>query len=157
MRQALNLALLGLCFARSVWAAGGNDIEVPTPKPDQTPGYSAERLYNQGQAYTEKRDWARAEAAYREAIELKPDLAQAWNGLGHALKNQARFEEAFRAYEEALRLRPNDPLALQYLGEAYVLLGRLDDARALLERLKPLDAKLAERLASAIKAGAHSW
>jgi Flp pilus assembly protein TadD len=146
-----------LMIAGSVWAAGGDEIKVPTPKPGQTPSLSGEARYNEGLACAEKHDWARAEQAYREAIDLKPNLAEAWNGLGHALKMQGKFEDAFIAYDEALRLRPDFPLALEYLGEAYVLVGRMDDARSLLDRLQPLDTKLADQLASAIRAGAHSW
>ena len=54
------------------------------------------------------------------------------------------------AYREALRLRPAYPQALEYLGEAYVQLGRLAEAREVLERLRPLDAKEAAELAQAI-------
>ena len=52
-----------------------------------------------------------------------------------------------------MRLRPNYPDALEYLGEAYVKLGRLDDARRILERLRPLDAKMAKELAEVIQKG----
>ena len=49
--------------------------------------------------------------------------------------------------------KPNFPEALEYLGEAYVKLGRMDDARKILERLKPLDAGRAGELAEAIAKG----
>src|SRR5207245_1390432 len=80
-----------------------------------------------------------AAAAFGRAVEMKPAYPEAWNGLGHALRNQGKYPESLKAYDEALRLRPDYPDALEYLGEAYVKLGRLDDARRVLERLKPLD------------------
>jgi hypothetical protein len=43
--------------------------------------------------------------------------------------------------------------ALEYLGEAYVRLGRMDDARKVLERLKPLDAGRAAELSEVIEKG----
>ena len=58
-----------------------------------------------------------------------------------------------QAYAEALRLRHDFPEALEYLGEAYVKMGRLDDARRILDRLKPLDAARAKELAEVIDKG----
>ena len=60
-----------------------------------------------------------------------------------------------KAYLEALRLRPNYALALEYLGHAYVEMGRLDDARGVLARLRPLDPGEADELAQAIARAAR--
>ena len=49
-----------------------------------------------------------------------------------------------------MRLRPNFPEALEYLGEAYVKMGRLPEARRVLDRLRPLDAGRARELAEEI-------
>src|SRR5262249_3948043 len=99
--------------------------------------------YNEGEARAAKHDWPGAEAAYRDATRLKPAFPEAWNGLGHALKNLKRYDESVRAYQEALRLRPDYPQALEYLGEAYVQMGNTADAKRLLERLRPPDAAAA--------------
>jgi Flp pilus assembly protein TadD len=113
-------------------------------------GVSAQARFNEGRALAERRDWSAAERRYRDAIELDPVLPEPWNGLGYALRQQRRWDEAVNAYREALRLRPNYPQALEYLGHAYVGMGRLDDARAVLARLRPLDAREADELAEAI-------
>jgi tetratricopeptide (TPR) repeat protein len=81
---------------------------------------------------------------------MRPAYPEAWNGLGFALRNQGKYAESLEAYDEALRLRPDYPDALEYLGEAYVKLGRLEDARRVLERLKPLDRERARELSEAI-------
>jgi Flp pilus assembly protein TadD len=52
---------------------------------------------------------AECEAAYREAIRLKPDHAEAHARLGSVLLRQGRLAEAEGAYGEALRLSPSDP------------------------------------------------
>jgi tetratricopeptide (TPR) repeat protein len=157
MLKAALTAVLSFLLAGSALAAGGDPIEVPTPVPSGTPGLAAEARYNAGWASAQEQDWPGAEAAYREAIDLRPDFADAWNGLGHALKQQKRFEESIRAYNEALRLRPDFPLALEYLGETYVEMGRLEDARSILERLRPLDPGHADELARTIFVGSASW
>ena len=48
-----------------------------------------------------------AVAAYREAIRLKPDYAQAHYNLGTALFAQEKFDEADAEFAEAKRLKPD--------------------------------------------------
>ena len=122
---------------------------TPTPPPSGIPT-EPEQQYIQGVTATRAKEWSVAAAAFGKAVELKPAYAEAWNGLGYALRNQGKYAESLKAYGEALRLRPNYPEALEYLGEAYVKMGRLDDARRVLDQLKPLDAGRAEELAEAI-------
>ncbi|HEY8518102.1 MAG TPA: tetratricopeptide repeat protein [Candidatus Binatia bacterium] len=130
--------------------AAGDDDPLPTPTPGGNGGLSAEALANQGRLQAQAGEWAAAEASYRAAIARRADLPEAWNGLGHALKSQRRFDEAIAAYDEALRLRPDYPQALEYLGETYVMMGEFKKAEDVLARLRPLDAKLAAQLAHAI-------
>jgi tetratricopeptide (TPR) repeat protein len=114
---------------------------------------SAHGEYNRGVRARVAKDWATAITAFRRAVHLRPDFADAWNELGYALRNQGRYADSLDAYDRALALRPDFPEALEYLGEAYVQLGRLDDARRVLDRLRPLDrgraAELAEEIAKA--------
>jgi tetratricopeptide (TPR) repeat protein len=52
------------------------------------------------------RDPAGAAAAYRKAIELKPDYAEAALNLGVVLQESGDLDSAMRAYAQAYRLRP---------------------------------------------------
>jgi tetratricopeptide (TPR) repeat protein len=110
----------------------------------------ADTVYNRGVRARVARDWPAAVDAFHQAVALRADFADAWNELGYALRHQRRYAESLDAYHEALRLRPAFPEALEYLGEAYVELGRLDDARRVLDRLRPLDAERARELAEEI-------
>jgi cytochrome c-type biogenesis protein CcmH/NrfG len=66
------------------------------------------------------------------------------------LRKQQRYPESLDAYAEALRLQPDFPEALEYLGEAFVKMGRLEDARRVLDRLRDLDPPRARELADEI-------
>ncbi len=48
-----------------------------------------------------------AVAAYRRAIELRPDFAEASLNLGVALQSQKRLDEALPFYKRALALMPS--------------------------------------------------
>ncbi len=144
------VVLLGLLLTALPVAA---DMTPAPPLRRMPPAPSAEQEYGRGVAATKAKEWSVAAAAFAKAVEMKPGYAEAWNGLGYALRNQGKYPESIKAYDEALRLRPEYPEALEYLGEAYVKLGRLDDARRVLERLKPLDASMARELAETIAKG----
>ncbi len=53
------------------------------------------------------RDHAGAAVAYRKAIYLKPDHAEATFNLGVVLQESGRLDDAMRAYAQAYRLRPS--------------------------------------------------
>lgn len=128
-------------------------MPAPTPPPSAPARPSAEAEYNTGLKAKAAKRFSEAVADFRRAVDLRPNFPEAWNELGFALRQTGQYPEALKAYDQALRLRPNYPEALEYLGEAYVKLGRTDDARAILERLRPLDTARAQQLAEAIRAG----
>lgn len=148
------LALV-LALALPAAAARANQ-DAPVAEPE-TPQVTPESRLDAGLALADKKDWAGAEAAFREAIKLRPEFPEAWNNLGHALREQKKYAESVKSYQEALRLRPDYPQALEYLGEAYVEMGKFDDARAVLDRLRPLDPQQAAELAGAIDGRGGSW
>jgi tetratricopeptide (TPR) repeat protein len=134
--------------------AGVADPSLPSvsDRPSPTAG-DADGEYNRGVRARVAEDWPAAVTAFRRALALRADFAEAWNELGYALRKQARYPESLDAYHEALRLRPDFPEALEYLGEAYVKMGRLDEARRVLDRLRRLDAGRARELAEEIAKG----
>ena len=149
----LRLTLVAsLCMPAPVLADPSTNPAVDQVRqPTATP--TAESEYDRGMRARLSKDWKTAVEAQRSAVTLRPAFPEAWNELGFALRNQGQYPESLKAYDEALRLRPNFPEALEYLGEAYVKLGRLDDARRVLDRLRPLDAARAGELAEVIEHG----
>lgn len=144
--KMLAAAVLVLVVAAPL-AGVANEVAPRPAAPVTTP---AEEEYGKGIRAKRSKEWSVATVSFRKAVELKPDYAEAWNELGYALRNTGNYPESVKAYDEALRLKPKFPEALEYLGEAYVKMGRLDDARQVLERLKPLDRGRAKELADEI-------
>jgi Flp pilus assembly protein TadD len=61
---------------------------------------------------------AEAEARYRQAIAINPDLADVHSNLGVLLRGQGRKAEALAAYQRAVELSPDSPVFLDNLGIA---------------------------------------
>jgi len=152
-RIVLGFAIAGSTLLPAPAAAdpSNNPAAGQVRQPTATP--TAESEYDRGVRARLAKDWKAAAEAQRSAVTLRPAFPEAWNELGFALRNQGRYPESLQAYDEALRLRPSFPEALEYLGEAYVKLGRLDDARRVLDRLRPLDMARANELAEVIQKG----
>jgi tetratricopeptide (TPR) repeat protein len=77
----------------------------------------------------------------RTALERFPDSLQTWYVLGLSHLSLGQVHEGVTALEKGTSLS-REPFGLGYLGCAYALVGRLEDARALLEELL---ARKAER------------
>jgi tetratricopeptide (TPR) repeat protein len=157
IRLTVRGAVVGFVIAASTLLPSSAFTEPSSPaagpvrQPTATP--SAESEYDRGVRARLAKDWNAAVEAFRSAVAMRPAFPEAWNELGFALRNQGRYPESLQAYDEALRLRPNYPEALEYLGEAYVHLGRLDDARRILDQLRPLDKARAQELTEVIQKG----
>ncbi|PKO84769.1 MAG: hypothetical protein CVU17_00860 [Betaproteobacteria bacterium HGW-Betaproteobacteria-11] len=71
----------------------------------------------------------------RRLIELKPDSAQAYNGLGYSLADHdQRLPEAAQLIDKALELAPNDPFILDSKGWVSFRQGQLEPALEYLRR-----------------------
>jgi uncharacterized protein HemY len=64
--------------------------------------------YNLGVALLRSGAYAKAEAAFRRAIELQSDFVDAHVRLGDALLAQGRLVEAAALYRQALLMQPSD-------------------------------------------------
>jgi len=62
-----------------------------------------ECYYNLAIAYTNKKDLANAESAYKKVIELKPDHADAYSGLANVYNGQRKFDLAAEASANAAK------------------------------------------------------
>jgi O-antigen ligase/Flp pilus assembly protein TadD len=72
--------------------------------------------------------YGQAEAAYRQAVELAPNVATYHTALGLVLARQGRLEEGTVALERAVDLDATDGIAYGHLADLYLALGRETDA-----------------------------
>lgn len=80
-----------------------------------------------------------AEAAFRAAIRLKPELIGAYLELGNMFRAGGRLEDAIEAYGTALERAPDTAGLHNNIGGAYANQGRLADAMAAYRRAAELD------------------
>lgn len=71
---------------------------------------------------------------FRKAIQLDPELASAYNGLGGTYKASGQIEKAIKAWEKSLELNPDFGFPLYNLGVAYLEKGNKARALKCLER-----------------------
>ncbi len=78
----------------------------------------AKRLYKLGVKYGRSGLFRQASELFQKAVELNPNYADAHYGLGLALFDQGRWEEAIRSLENAIKINPKDKEARAKLEEA---------------------------------------
>ncbi len=64
-------------------------------------------LYKKANTFYELQRYEDALNNYKQAIEIKPEYAQAWNGQAKALYELDSYEKALSAYDKAIELEPN--------------------------------------------------
>jgi tetratricopeptide (TPR) repeat protein len=112
----------------------------------------AKAFFDQGQAYSKKRSWDLAVAAYQQAVRAEPKFVEAWNGLGHAYRKAKQYDKALDAYKQAITLKQDYANPHEYLARTYVAMGDKEAAMREYEIVKRLDAKMAADLLKAIEA-----
>jgi TolB-like protein/Tfp pilus assembly protein PilF len=82
----------------------------------------------------------KAKAAAQKALELDPNLGEAYTVFAYTLGNYDwDFPGCERAYQRALELSPNYPTAHQWYAEYFSMMRRFDDARREIKRAQELD------------------
>jgi tetratricopeptide (TPR) repeat protein len=110
-------------------------------------------FYFRGICYERSKQWPKAEADFKEALDLNPDQPLVLNYLGYSWVDQGlNLEEAFKMLRRAAELRPNDGYIVDSLGWAHFKLGQYAEAAQTLEKaisLKPADPVLNDHLGDA--------
>ena len=110
-------------------------------------------FYFRGICYERSKQWPKAEADFRKALELQPDQPLVLNYLGYSwVEQRHNLDEAFKMIRKAVELRPNDGYIVDSLGWAHYQLKEYEKAVEHLERaveLRPEDPVINDHLGDA--------
>jgi tetratricopeptide (TPR) repeat protein len=81
-----------------------------------------------GDAYTQTKDLAKAEQAYRKAVELDPSELSHQRGLGQTLMAEDKFSDALAVYQKLADLMPDDADIYLRIAQIYREMHQLDRA-----------------------------
>jgi tetratricopeptide (TPR) repeat protein len=109
--------------------------------------------YFRGVDYERAKQWDKAEADFKKALELYPEQPLVLNYLGYSWVDQGlHLDEAFKMLRRAVELQPEDGYIADSLAWAHYKLGHYDESVKLLERaieLKPGDPVINDHLGDA--------
>jgi tetratricopeptide (TPR) repeat protein len=110
-------------------------------------------FYFRGICYERSKQWDKAEADLKKALELKPEDPNVLNYLGYSWVDQGiNLDEGMRMIKRAVEQRPDDGYIVDSLGWAFFRIGNYDEAVKDLERavlLKPEDPTINDHLGDA--------
>jgi cytochrome c-type biogenesis protein CcmH/NrfG len=90
---------------------------------------------------------------FQQALQIRPDFAEARNNLGHALLQMGKVDAAITSFQQALQIRPDFAEAHDNLGNALLQTGKVDEAITHCQRalqIKPDDAEACVNLGNAL-------
>ena len=109
--------------------------------------------YYRGICEERSKQWDKAEADMRKALELQPDQPHVLNYLGYSwIDRGMNLDEGMKMIKRAVDQRPDDGYIVDSLGWAYFRIGEYDPAVKNLERaidLKPEDPTINDHLGDA--------
>ena len=107
-------------------------------------------FFSRGVCHESLKDWPRAEADFRKALELRPGQPQVLNYLGYSMLDRGiNLDEALALIQQAVRAEPDAGYIIDSLAWAYFRLGRYEEALAPMEKaslLEPVDPVVTDHL-----------
>jgi tetratricopeptide (TPR) repeat protein len=107
-------------------------------------------FYFRAICFERAKQWPKAEADFKRALELHPDQPHVLNYLGYSWIDQGiHLDEGMNMIKRSVEQRPDDGYIVDSLGWAYYRIGNYDEAVKNLERavaLKPVDPTINDHL-----------
>ena len=125
-------------------------IDVLPPNNDKA---NSVYYYYRGICEERSKQWNKAEADMRKALEMQPEQPHVLNYLGYSWIDQGvNLDEGMKMIKRAVEQRPDDGYIVDSLGWAYYRIGNYEEAVKNLERaidLKPEDPTINDHLGDA--------
>jgi Flp pilus assembly protein TadD len=90
----------------------------------------AEALFHEGNRHMAEGDMETGERCFRDALEIAPDLSEAWANLGFLLDQKRSLEQAETCYRRSLALAPGNAQVQLNLGAMLTAQGRFEQAHS---------------------------
>ena len=94
----------------------------PSKQSAQLALYTAKDYFKLGIKHGRAKRFDEAVEAFKQAISLNPNYADAHFSLGYTYAKMGRWKESVEAYEQVVRLDPKDAEAFEMLGKSYAQL-----------------------------------
>ncbi|MGL5061561.1 MAG: tetratricopeptide repeat protein [Microcoleus sp.] len=101
----------------------------------------ANDVFQEGVRLAMQQNMEGAEAAFRRAIEIDPNFAEAYANLGSVLANQNKLAEALPNFQTAIRIKPNAPEFHYMLSQVLLAQNKIPDAVESVKRARDLFRK----------------
>lgn len=124
----LAIAFGGLNIFRQPVTRAPNPVPVSSPPPALT---TAQYYLARGDYDFDAGAYDRAITDYTDAIDLKPDFAEAYNNRAYVYMTLGKYDLALPDLEQAIQLRPEYVNALMNRGDIYNYYYEIDRERAL--------------------------
>lgn len=107
--------------------AKGNDSSTPVSRPEDFQPTNAAEYVNRGWAFYAKKEFSRAEADFRQALETTPDELDSLYALGLSLKVQGKGEEAVKTFQKVLSILGSSPASIKVTMLRTLTQGHIND------------------------------
>ena len=121
--ENLTRTVVDLCIQKQFQKAKNQSLQLLLTFPNSIVLYNILGAANQGLGELEN-----ALNAYKKAISIKPNFAEAHYNLANVMYDQGNLEEAILAFKKAIALKPNYFEAFNNMGNALQDLGKLEEA-----------------------------
>lgn len=137
LAAALVLAPLGACSVAGLSTHGNSRLQVA--EINDIGSYTADGALVQARAHFRNNDFGHSAAFYKRVVELSPQNAEGYVGLGASYDRMRRFDLSDRVYASLFAISGGTAQYYNNLGYSYLLRGKLKEAMGNFRKAQSLE------------------